>query len=220
MEQCLGLKFLLPLKEKTPKVSFAAIMVVFWPVKIILTLDFLKSCLFIGPFVRSFIHSFLRPSVHPSHNELYMHVLSPDVDFTELREKVKLCGKKFYHPIRCLLLLLLINDQGFFFSFFFLWYPNFGPKNSKFSKIYTRETEISKKSSIFGLKKQQILSEIKSLIMNLSICLFLAKFWHLGTNKRDLPNLWKNPPYFKGKKNWISLVFPVPCMSPVHWRGF
>jgi len=120
VEQCLGLKFLLPLKEKTPKVSFAAIMVVFWPVKIILTLDFLKSCLFIGPFVRSFIHSFLRPSVHPSHNELYMHVLSPDVDFTELREKVKLCGKIFYHPIRCLLLLLLINDQGFFFSFFFL----------------------------------------------------------------------------------------------------
>jgi hypothetical protein len=40
VEQCLGLKFLLPLKEKTPKVSFAAIMVVFWPVKIILTLDF------------------------------------------------------------------------------------------------------------------------------------------------------------------------------------
>lgn len=94
--------------------------------------------------------------------------------------------------------------RAFFFLSFFLWYPNFGPKTSKFSKIYTRETEISQKNSIFGLKKQQILSEIKSLIMNLSICLFLAKFWHLGTNKRDLPNLWKNPPYFKGKKFEIA----------------
>jgi hypothetical protein len=59
-----------------------------------------------------------------------------------------------------------------------------------------------KKSHFSAEKKQQILSEIKSLIMNLSICLFLAKFCHLGTNKREnLPTCEKNPPnpsYFKG----------------------
>jgi hypothetical protein len=46
----------------------------------------------------------------------------------------------------------------------------------------------------------------------------------LGTNKREnLPTCEKNPPnppYFKGnKKKLKSLVFPVPCLSPVTFVG-
>jgi hypothetical protein len=82
-----------------------------------------------------------------------------------------------------------------FFLFFFLFcdIQILSQKIANLVKFTLEKEKFSKKNPIFGLKKQQILSKQKSLIMNLNICLFLAKFCHLGTHKRDLPTCEKIP---------------------------